>query len=66
MFFETFINLGINQGIIYQIISKRFSASIKLWMLFINYSAAVLYFKKCIYFKLLLQFIHKKTQFGLF
>jgi len=30
MFFETFINLGINQLIIYQIVSMRFSVFDKL------------------------------------
>jgi hypothetical protein len=42
MFFETFINLGINQRIIYQIISKYFSTSDKLWMLFMKSSRPVL------------------------
>jgi hypothetical protein len=42
MFFETFINLGTNQRIIYQIISKRFSTSDKLWMLFLKYRRPVL------------------------
>jgi hypothetical protein len=46
VFFETFIDLGINQLIIYQFVSKHFSASGTLWMWLIKYRAAAAIIKK--------------------